>query len=244
MTSTGRQASPSAKATGTRSTSSSEERAEQPQRRHARRQRGAGHSRGRLGARQRLTRSATISAGPTKPLAEEQDPGEPRERPRDEDVGHRHARRARSSGPSRTARTRCRTRRTPARRRARTGSRRCAAAALARGFELGPDVDLEMRAVADADHRAEHHHPDEEEARQLLGPDPVRDERGVARDDLQRDRDDQDADGRGHQPVEQPMVAVDELAHALPPCDAAKKVRRKDAPPDLRAMRYIALILL
>src|SRR5258708_29829658 len=30
--------------------------------------------------------------------------------------------------------------------------------------ELRPDVDLEMRALLDADHRAEHDHPDEEKA--------------------------------------------------------------------------------
>ena len=80
--------------------------------------------------------------------------------------------------------------------------------------ELRPDVDLEMRALADADHRAEHHHPDEQEARQLLGPDPGRDQRGVARDDLQRDRDDQDRHGRHHQPRQQPMVGVDDFFHA------------------------------
>src|SRR5438034_2530270 len=48
--------------------------------------------------------------------------------------------------------------------------------------------------------RSQHDHPDEKEARQLLGPDPRGDERGVARDDLQRDRDDQDRHGGRHQP--------------------------------------------
>ena len=64
-----------------------------------------------------------------------------------------------------------------------------------------PDVDVEMRAFAHADHRAEHDHPDEEEARHLLGPD-VR--TGSARCSARRsaaDRDDQDRDGRDQQPL-------------------------------------------
>src|SRR5215211_8945938 len=48
--------------------------------------------------------------------------------------------------------------------------------------ELRPDVDLEMRHLADADHRSDHHHPDEQEARQLLGPDVMRKEVREARD--------------------------------------------------------------
>src|SRR5262249_22663553 len=80
--------------------------------------------------------------------------------------------------------------------------------------ELGPDVDLEMRALLDADHRAEHDHPDEKEARQLLAPDVARDQMRVARDDLQRDRNDQDRDGRHHQPGQESAIAVDQLSHA------------------------------
>src|SRR5947207_1368244 len=37
--------------------------------------------------------------------------------------------------------------------------------------ELRPDVDLEMGTLLNGDHRAEHDHPNEEKARQLLGPD-------------------------------------------------------------------------
>ena len=39
-------------------------------------------------------------------------------------------------------------------------------------------------ALAHADHRADHDHPDEQEARHLLGPDVGRDQLGVAREDL------------------------------------------------------------
>src|SRR5262245_22460571 len=46
-----------------------------------------------------------------------------------------------------------------------------------------PDVDLEVRAVAHADHCADHDHPDEQETRHLLGPDVARDQLGVARED-------------------------------------------------------------
>src|SRR6266700_6695692 len=77
--------------------------------------------------------------------------------------------------------------------------------------EIRQYVDHEMRPLAHADHRAEHDHPDEQEPRELLGPDPRGDQRGVARDDLQRDRDDQDRHGGRHQPREQPMGAVEEL---------------------------------
>src|SRR6516164_28633 len=79
--------------------------------------------------------------------------------------------------------------------------------------ELGPDVDLEMHALLDADHRAEHDHPDEEKARQLLGPDVARDQLCIARDDLQRDRNDQDRDGRNHQPSQESAITVDQLSH-------------------------------
>src|SRR5262245_15691965 len=72
-----------------------------------------------------------------------------------------------------------------------------------------------MRALANADHRAEHHHPDEEEAAELLGPDPGRDQRGIAGDDLQRDGDDQDRNRPHHQPREQPMVPVDQALHLI-----------------------------
>src|SRR5262249_8806166 len=37
--------------------------------------------------------------------------------------------------------------------------------------KLRPNVDLEMSTLLHADHRAKHHHPDKEKARQLLGPD-------------------------------------------------------------------------
>src|SRR5438132_5028562 len=80
--------------------------------------------------------------------------------------------------------------------------------------EMRQDVDHEMRPLAHADHRTQHDHPDEQEPRQLLGPDPRGDQRRVARDDLQRDRDDQDRHGGRHQPREQPMVAVEELFQA------------------------------
>src|SRR5262249_10219800 len=80
--------------------------------------------------------------------------------------------------------------------------------------EFGPNVDLEMRALLDADHRAEHDHPDEKEARQPLAPDVARDQMRVARDDLQRDRNDQDRDSRHHQPGQESAIAVDQLSHA------------------------------
>ncbi len=65
-------------------------------------------------------------------------------------------------------------------------------AASARGAEPRPQVDFEMRALAHSDHRADHDHPDEQEARHLLGPDVARDQCRVAREDLQRHRNDQD----------------------------------------------------
>src|SRR5215204_1805376 len=97
--------------------------------------------------------------------------------------------------------------------------------------ELGPDVDLEMRALLDADHRAEHHHPDEQEARKLLGPDVTRDQRGVAREHLQRNRNDQYRDSRDHQPGQQPAVSVDQSSHEwgayrTMACGAARRPRR------------------
>jgi hypothetical protein len=79
--------------------------------------------------------------------------------------------------------------------------------------QLRQHVDHEVRPLAHRDHRAQHDHPDEEEAGQLLRPDPGGNERGVARDDLQRDRDDQDPDHGRHQPREQPMVAIEEPLH-------------------------------
>jgi hypothetical protein len=57
-----------------------------------------------------------------------------------------------------------------------------------------------MGALADADHRPDHHHPDEQEARQLLRPDVGREQLGIPREDLQRDRDDEDGDGRDEEP--------------------------------------------
>ena len=80
--------------------------------------------------------------------------------------------------------------------------------------EFRPDVDLEMRAFLDPDHGAEHDHPDEQKARQLLRPDVARDQLGIARDDLQRDRNHQDRDGCHHQPGQELAIAVDQLFHA------------------------------
>ena len=80
-----------------------------------------------------------------------------------------------------------------------------------------PDVDLEMRAFAHADHGADHHRPDEEEARHLLRPDVAGDELREAREDLQRDRDDQDR-GRGdEQPGQERGVGGGQLAPAAAP---------------------------
>ena len=70
-----------------------------------------------------------------------------------------------------------------------------------------PHVDLEMRGLAHADHGADHDRPDEQEARHLLGPDVGRDEGGVAREDLQADRDHQDGNGEGQQPRQQRGIA-------------------------------------
>src|SRR5262249_60359078 len=70
------------------------------------------------------------------------------------------------------------------------------------------------RAFLDADHSAEHDHPDEEKPRQLLGPDVARDQLRIARDDLERDWNDQERDGRNHQPSEELAIAVDQLFHA------------------------------
>src|SRR6185436_10298072 len=81
--------------------------------------------------------------------------------------------------------------------------------------EVRPDVDFEMGTLADPDHRAEHDHPDEQEPAQLLGPDPRRDQRGVARNDLQRHRDDQDRNRPHHQPRQQPMVQLDKTLHLI-----------------------------
>src|SRR5688572_874939 len=65
---------------------------------------------------------------------------------------------------------------------------------LAARVKRRPKVDDEMGTLADADHGPEHDRPDETESRQLLGPDVARDELGVAREDLQRNRNDQDRD--------------------------------------------------
>jgi hypothetical protein len=104
--------------------------------------------------------------------------------------------------------------------------------------QLGPEIDVEVRSVADADHRADHDHPDEEEARHLLGPDPRRDEVGVARQDLDRDRNDEDGHRHDQQHVEEPVVAVDELAHGASLASVAaaaaapdKKIPAEDSPP-------------
>ena len=114
-------------------------------------------------------------------FAEEQHPGDAGERPGDEDVRSSAARRAPSAGTSRSARIRCPTRRTPARRPSTNSGTRSGSGALTRGPNARQDVDLEMRALADADHGAEHDHPDEEEASQFLGPDVGRDVVGDAR---------------------------------------------------------------
>src|SRR5262249_40268695 len=85
-----------------------------------------------------------------------------------------------------------------------------------------------MRALLDADHRAEHDHPDEEEARQLLGPDVARYQMRVARDDLQRDWDYQDRDGRHHQPGQESAITVNQLSHAseVTPSPSYQRVAR------------------
>src|SRR5215472_7049730 len=56
------------------------------------------------------------------------------------------------------------------------------------GLRRRQHVDVEVRAVAHSDGRAEHDQPHQEEARHLLGPDVARDELDEAREDLQRDR--------------------------------------------------------
>ncbi len=91
--------------------------------------------------------------------------------------------------------------------------------------EPWPQVDFEMRALAHADHRADHDHPDEQEARHLFGPDVARDQRGVAREDLQRHRNDQDRHRRDQQPGQQPAVAGGEFAP-----EAHQKNSRKKKP--------------
>src|SRR5437660_1059712 len=53
--------------------------------------------------------------------------------------------------------------------------------------QVRPHIDYEMLCIPDAHHRPDHDGPDEQEPRHLLGPDVGRDERSVARDDLQRD---------------------------------------------------------
>ena len=85
------------------------------------------------------------------------------------------ARRSPRSGPSRSARTRCPTRRTPARSASTTGAGDDAQQRIGPRRQLGPHVDLEVGLLAHPDHRAQHDHPDEEEARELLGPDVARD---------------------------------------------------------------------
>ena len=70
---------------------------------------------------------------------------------------------------------------------------------LAAPRQLRPQIDLEMRRFAHANHRAEHNGPDEHEARHLLGPDVGRDQFGVARENLQTDRNDEQSDGDRHQ---------------------------------------------
>jgi hypothetical protein len=110
--------------------------------------------------------------------------------------------------------------------------------------ELGPEVDVEVRSVADADHRADHDHPDEQEARHLLGPDPRRDEVGMARQDLDRDRNDEDGHRHDQEQVEEPVVAIDELAHGASLCrrrctrrGAGKKIPAEESPPPELARR-------
>src|SRR5438552_1035547 len=197
---TGRHASPSAKATGTRATSSAKN-----------------------------TPNSTSAAIPgvrateltnenpdvvDERLAEEQDPGEPGEGPGHENPGHRQLRELGELVPAEAHERDA----PPDENQSECQDAHMRDDAQQRGGlrpEVRPDVDLEVRVLADADHRSEHHHPDEQDAGQLLGPDPGRDQRGVARDDLHRDRDDQDRDRPHHQPGQQPMVQLDEAPHLI-----------------------------
>src|SRR6266513_1304529 len=207
MNSTGRQASPSANATGTRSTNNTKN---VPNNSHAAttgvsvaplmigalQPRSFGAHVRRV-ARWRQIRSGGSAAHDTQvreeTLAKEEHPREAGERPRDEDVGHWHFRQLGVLVPAELheldavpdehqrehedeyvggdAKERIRPKR-----------------------ELRPHVDLEMGGVADPDHRAQHHHPDEQEACHLLGPDVMRKQLGVSRNDLHGDRHDQDPD--------------------------------------------------
>ena len=65
--------------------------------------------------------------------------------------------------------------------------------------EAGEHVHGEMRAFAHRQHGAEHHRVDQAEARQLLRPDVGGDEGGVAREDLQADRHHQHGDRHDQQ---------------------------------------------
>src|SRR5215475_14760421 len=147
-------------------------------------------------------------------LAEEQHPREPGDRPGDEDVRHRQLGELRVLVPAELNELEAvpdEDQREREDERARPNAQQCVRPRL----QLGPHVDLEMRAFADPDHGAEHDHPDEEKTRHLLGPDVGRDELGVARDDLQRHRHDQDRHRGDEQPGQEPVVELDEFAHGI-----------------------------
>ena len=80
---------------------------------------------------------------------------------------------------------------------------------------LGPHVAIKMRRLAYANHRPDHDGPDEQKTSHLLGPDVGRNQASVAREDLQRDRDQQDEDGKRNQVVGEQLVI---LARQLAPC--------------------------
>jgi hypothetical protein len=94
---------------------------------------------------------------------------------------------------------------------ARDHIRRCLGAPL----QAREQVHVEMRAFAHTDHRADHHHPDQQEARQLLGPDVARQQFREAGEDLQADRHDDGGHRHRQQDVEQTgIVEGDAAKHA------------------------------
>src|SRR2546426_949036 len=246
MNSTGRQASPSANATGTRSTNSTKN---VPNRSHAATVGVSaapviGPLRLRLPPQRCPQRRPAVprrrhvrGGGPAahdaqvreETFPEEQHPRESGERPRHEDVRHRHFRQLGVLVPAELHELDA----VPDEYQREHEDEHVGNDAEERvrpRLEFGPHVTFEMRGVAHADHGAEHDHPDEQEPRHLLGPDPGRNEVGVARDDLQRHRHDQHSNAGGQQPVEQAVVAVDEFAHDRSPGALATKKDRRTPP--------------
>ena len=119
-------------------------------------------------------------------------------------------------------------------------------------FGVRQHVDVEVRAVAHRDRRAEHDEPDEAEARDLLGPDVARNEIDEAREDLQRHRDEHQRDQHGEQDLQDPVDQRIQCLHrgsgrwCAMRASLGKKSRRRGstAPRRRRRCRYLIALTL